>query len=257
MAEEIRWEEAMLEELGRAVTYPATPDLRASVLSRITVGRPAPSARPAGWRLAAGALSVLVVAFFATLVVSRDARDAVADFLGLAVEGERIEILPTPTGGQTATPFPPPVRLEQMAEKVTRGEAVRRAGFEPVLPASLGEPDAYYLLPVNSRAVLIADYGDVQIWEFPLESGLFIGKGIFDGGGGNPVAEVTVNGTPGYWIQGGARIVTVRDADGTTRSGTQRTVLTQALIWSERGIYRRIEGTTDREGALALATEMR
>ena len=29
MAEEIRWEEAMLEELGRAVTYPATPDLRA------------------------------------------------------------------------------------------------------------------------------------------------------------------------------------------------------------------------------------
>ena len=121
----------MLEELARAVTYPAAPDLRAAVLSRITVAKPLPAKRPGAWGLAAGALAVLVIAFLATLTVSRDARDAVADFLGLAVEGERIEILPTPAGGQTATPFPTPVRLEQIAERVTRAQAVQRAGFEP------------------------------------------------------------------------------------------------------------------------------
>lgn len=256
MAEEIRWEEAMLEELARAVTYPATPDLRAAVLSRISAQAPVPASRPATWRLAAGGLAVLVVALAATLLVSRDARDAVADFLGLAVEGERIEILPTPAGGQTATPFPTAVRLEEIAEKFTRTEAVRRAGFEPSLPASLGEPNAFYLMPFETQSILIADYGELQIWEFPNQGNIFIGKGI-PMGGGNLVAEVTVNGTPGYWIEGGTRIVTVRDADGATRSGTQRTVLTQALIWSERGIYRRIEGVTSRERALELAAEMR
>lgn len=254
MAEDIRWEEEMLEELARAVAYPAAPDFRAAVMVRLPQAAPARAVSPS--RSAAAGIAALLLVMALVVAVSRDAREAIAEFLGLAVEGERIEILPTAPAGTTATPFPTAVTLDQIAEKVPRAEVAGRAGFEPVLPASLGEPAAFYLIRVENRSVVIADYGKTQIWEFPLDAGVFIGKGI-PVGGGTIVAPVTVNGQPGYWIEGGERVVTVNGPDGTPRSGTQRIVLSQALIWSEGGLYRRVEGVASRAEALGLAAEMR
>jgi len=252
VAEELGWEENMLVELARAVAYPAAPDLRSMVAARmVDPATPAPQ-RP--WRLAAGALAAIVLAVALTLFVSREAREAVADFLGLGVQGERIEVLPTPPAGTTATPLPTPVLLGSIAQKVSREDAIRFSGIQPKLPASLGAPRDYFLVG-SDPALFVADYGQLQIWEFSLADEIFIGKGLI--GGGDVVQSMMVNGKPGYWIKGGERIVTVMGSDGKERSGTQRTVLEPALVWAEGGLYRRIEGPTTLEAALALAAEMR
>lgn len=241
----------MLEDLARAVAYPATPDLERAVGSRLGEA-PRAGAVPA-WRLAIGGLAAGVVAVGLVLAASKDARDAVADFLGLAVEGERIEVLPTAPGGTTPTPFPTTVPLDRIARKLTLAEAAATAGFEPVLPSILGEPAAVYVL--GSPETIVADYGAIQVWEFELADEIFVGKGVT--GGGEVVAPVTVNAKPGYWITGGERIVTIIRADGTPVAGTTRTVVENALVWADGGLYRRIEGPATLEEAQAIAESMR
>lgn len=245
------WEMEMLEDLARAVTYPATPDLERAVLTRL--GTASPARAIPSWRLAIAGLAAPAVAFGLVLVASKDVREAVADFLGLAVEGERIEVLPTTPAGTTATPFPTPVPLDRIARKVTLAEAATVAGFEPVLPTNLGVPAAVYVL--GSPETIVVDYGAVQVWEFELADEIFVGKGVT--GGGAVVAQVTVNGKPGYWITGGERIVTTMRADGTPVAGTMRTVLENALVWADDGLYRRIEGPATLEEAQAIAESMR
>lgn len=245
------WESEMLDDLARAVTYPATPDLERAVVARLGGAR-RPRAVPP-WRMALGGLAAAVVAFALVLATSEDARDAVADFLGLAVEGERIEVLPTAPAGMTPTPFPSVVTLDRLAERVTLAEAAAAAGFEPVLPSTMGEPAAVYL--VGGPETIVADYGAIQVWEFELADEIFVGKGVT--GGGEVVTQVTVNGKPGYWITGGERIVTIIQADGTPVAGTTRTVVENALVWADGGLYRRIEGPGTLEGAMAIAESMR
>ncbi len=136
---------------------------------------------------------------------------------------------------------------------MTLAEAATVAGFEPVLPTNLGLPAAVYAL--GSPETIVVDYGAVQVWEFELADEIFAGKGIT--GGGNVVAQVTVNGKPGYWITGGERIVTIMRDDGTPVAGTTRTVVENALVWADGGLYRRIEGPATLEEAQAIAETMR
>ncbi len=246
------WDIEMLEDLARAVAYPPTPDLRPAVLARVggtDVARPAATAL----RIGLGGLVTALAAFALVLVVSRDVRDAVADFLGLAVEGERIHVLPTAPAGATPKPFPSTLPLDRLAEKVSLAEAAQRSGFEPVLPSNLGEPVAVFVL--GSPETIVVDYGAVQVWEFELSDEIFVGKGVT--GGGEVVAPVPVNGKPGYWITGGERIVTILRGDGTPIAGTTRTVLENALVWADGGLYRRIEGPATLEEAQAIAESMR
>jgi hypothetical protein len=145
------------------------------------------------------------------------------------------------------------VALETIATRVSRSEAEQRSRI--ILPASLGEPDAYYALQ-EGLPIVVIDYGQVQIWEMEyFADEYFIGKGIV--GEGTVVEEVTVNGKPGYWVAGGERIVTVNRSDGTPVAGTQRTVSANALLWAEDRLYRRIEGAGTLEEAMKLAGEMR
>lgn len=255
MPDRTDWEAPMLEELARMATYPTTPSLWPGVSARLAAP-PAPMQDSSRWRYAFAALAVALATGALTLGLWRDARDAVADFLGLAVEGERVEILPTPAGGGTATPLPTPVTLEQSATRISGAEAAGRLGFEPVLPASLGEPRAFYAVPLATPPVIVADYGEVQVWQFPLDGQIFIGKGV-PAGGGTVVAQLTVNGQPAYWVEGGSRLVEVRGADGTPIAGTARTVTEESLIWAEGGVYLRVEGAGSRAAALSLAAEMR
>lgn len=247
---EPRWEDVLVEELARALTYPETPDLRAGVAARLDGTQPE-HPRSLNWAFAAVAFALVVAAVVVS--VSHDAREAIAGFLGLAVEGERIDILPTPAPGRTATPFPTPAPLESFAQPISRTEAEARIPL--VLPSSLGEPVKFYALSEN-LPVTIADYGSVQVWlGVYFADEYFAAKGIV--GGGTVVENVQVNGRPGYWVSGGERIVSILRADGTPVSGTQRTLTANALIWVEDRIYRRIEGAETVEQALALAAEMR
>ena len=253
MAEELRWEEAMLEETARSMVFPPTPDLR----DRVLAGIEAPAQRAPGFgRFALAGLAALAAAALLVTVISRDAREAVADFLGLAVRGERIEVLPTPPAGATATAVPTPAGsagdIERIATVRTRAE-VAASGTHLVLPASLGEPKGYYSV-FGAPSVYVVDYGDIQIWEFPYEGEYFIGKGIV--GEGTVVQELQVDGHKAYWVSGGLRVVTVHGPAGPI-VGTQRSISANALVWSADGLYRRIEGAGTLEEALKLAAEMR
>lgn len=255
MAEETRWDEGMLEELGRTMVFPASPDLRGAVLAQLSASGergPAPRTR----LVLAGAVAV-VLAAAVVITLSREARDAVADFLGLAVEGERIEVLPTPPAGVTATPFPSPLpvqsQLDRFARQVMPDEAAVTLGLPLRLPGSLGEPRAFWAI-AGGPGIVIADYGEVQVWEMRYTGEYFIGKGIV--GGGTVVQQVDVDGSTGYWVSGGERVVSVAGASGTPVASTQRTVTANALLWSADGLYRRIEGAGTLEEAMRLAREM-
>ena len=245
----------MLEEMGRSMVFPPTPDLRTGVLARLA---PEPvRERPAFGRMALAGAGVVVAVAAAVTVASNDAREAVADFLGLGVRGERIERLPTPAPGVTATALPSPATgtagIEGIATRVTRAEVIA-AGTNLVLPASLGEPSGYYAV-FGAPPVFVVDYGSIQIWEFPYEEDYFLGKGII--GGGTLVQELRIDGHKAYWVAGGYRIVTVNNPAGTPIAGTQRTVTANALVWAADGLFRRIEGAGTLEEALELAAEMR
>ena len=246
----------MLEELARAVTFPTAPELRGAVLARL---HDPPQRRGATTlRLALAAVAVAVVAGVLVAGVSSDARDAVAEFFGLGVRGERIELLPTPPGGIDPTPLPTSSpggpEFELFATEVTRIEGDSVLGLPLRLPSSLGEPESYWRI-VGGASIVIADYGDVQIWQMPYEGDYFIGKGIV--GGGANIEQVPVNGHPGYWVSGGERLVSVRTSTGDVLTGTQRTVTASALLWSADGLYMRIEGAGSLEAAMGLAGEMR
>ncbi|MEO8538567.1 MAG: hypothetical protein ABI577_02420 [bacterium] len=246
-----QWEMALLQEVPFDALFPPTPELHASVLSGIARTSPSPNAR---WRYALAAAALVLGIAFATLLSSRQARDAVASFLGLAVDGERIEIAPTPLPGQTPPALPSALTPPQLGERASRDEAALLAGFQMILPGSLGAPAGYYAI-FEDRNITIADYGAIQIWEFPLNSAL-VGKMVSVTGGTIVRAQV-VNGQDGYWVSGGERLVTVENASGTPIAATRRSTTSNALIWADRGLYLRIEGAGSIEDALRIAAEMR
>ncbi|MBA4180868.1 MAG: hypothetical protein C0506_09795 [Anaerolinea sp.] len=258
------FEQELLTSAAEGFPYPETPDLRAGVRLRLAVPQ-AGTGQP--WlRRGLAAAIVAVVAVLITVSVSREARDAVADFLGLAVEGEQVRILPTPAPGVTATPFPSPQPLETYATPTTLLGARSLLEFEPRLPAGQGEPRGVYTIQYIGVNVLVLDYERFALWEFrdlAAEKGVVdksVG-GVFDGATADKMVErvdaTTVSGRPAYWISGGPHFVRFIGPDGTPVAGSARTVERDTLIW--RGAsgtnYRlEIEGTLDE--ALAIATTL-
>ena len=270
--EPMNFEEQLLTRAAAAFAYPATPQLATGVLARIGAGvapKPAVGAhRGLVTRgLAAAAIAALVT-FAAVLVTWRDAREAVADFLGLAVEGEQIRILPTPVPGVTPTAFPPDHPLDSYATPTTLLGARDRVGFDPQLPLTGEVPIGVYTIDYQGTPVLVLDYGRFVLWEvrdlvvdkgvfdktvpqptptpYPPGPGLFE-KGLFDKRTAR-LAESTVQGRPAYWISGGPHFVRFLGRDGTPVAGSERTVSRNTLVWRGPGgtNYRlEIDGTLD------------
>ncbi len=245
------WEQAMLERAAQEVAYPPAPALTAAVLARISE---APA--PAPWRsrplaLALGAVVALVIGLSGWLLVSRDLREAVADFLGLAVENERITILPPPPAGTTPTPFPAPQRPEQFATPVTAAEAARGLAFVPALPDGLGQPRAYYLVRFLEQPVVILEYGEFDLWE---AASVVFEKGFVFSKETTILEQLTVGGKPAYWLGGGGHIVRVIGPDGKEVAGSERTVDGNTLVWRGALLNYRLETRTlTKEEALAIA----
>ncbi len=245
----IAWEESVLERLAPAVAYPATPNLLPAVRQRLSEQSPASRRENAVLRRVAVAAVVFLVAFGLTLIVSRETREAVADFLGLGVAGERIEQLPTPAPGVTPTALPTPPRLDDIARRITLEQAAQRLGFAIAKPAGQREPTAVYTLNAPADTVVILRYTGFDLWEFATDQGFILKKQI----GGSSLTETTVNGAPAYWIGGGTRVLSFVDASGSEVAGTQRSTVGSALLWSRNGRYYRVEGVVDLESAKRIA----
>lgn len=246
-APDTRWLDDLLADAR--LPYPPTPLMSDSVLQRIA--RPAPLGhRMASFGPAAAAVAIVLAAIVALVSIS-STRESIAGFLGLAVEGEEIEVLPTPRPGVSATPLPSPPALESIAERVAPAEAAAALGFEPAAPS--GEsPLAIYLLRYHNQPVVVLRFAEYDLWQ--AQPGGFVGKGItLDG---TVVEEARIGDLPAYWITGGPRLVTFRDADGSEIAGTQRTVTANTLVWSTPIRYYRIEGDITLGRALAIAATL-
>ncbi len=248
------WEEAMLSRLAEGLTYPATPGIAAAVRARLADGPRAVAGRRRAWvPVVAGAVGALLLASALALVVSRDVREAVADFLGLAVPGEEIHLLPTPAPGVTPTPFPTPRSLQSYATPTTLDSAARRLGYAALLPPGEGTPEGVYIVDYQGAPVLVLQYERFDLWE---TDGVIFQKFVFSKGT-QVLEELTVKGQPAYWIAPGSHIVRVIGPDGKEVAGSEQTVTRNTLVWQgpSRMNYR-LETELSKDEALRLAESL-
>ena len=234
------WLDELLRADAAASQYPATPRFAnpAAGVER-TWGR---RFVPRRFGVAIAALLIAV----AVLLALPDTRSAIADFLGLRVQGERIEILPTPPAGVTPTALPTPQSIETIARPIAKQDIATQMGFTAQLPAG-GEPQAYYALPLGGVRVLILLYPNYVLWE---TSSFLYGKGLPDGA---ILKELTIRDQPAYWIASVDRTVKIFTPEGKEVVGTQRTVAQNTLIWRGRALTYRLEADFDLEEAIKIA----
>jgi hypothetical protein len=247
------WLDALLQEA--TVDYPATPELAPAVIAAI---RAAPGQRPFTLAPFATAAALAAIALTAgALLAIEPSRDAIAGFLGLRVEGERIEELPPPPAGPSLDELPTTVAIEAYAEPVTLAGAAELLGFAPSLPPAL-EATSYYFIEYRpggwqtqfAKPTLIARYEGFDLWQTTADG--LVGKGlVYDGDA--VVAGTTVKGAEAYWITGGPRLVTLFAPNGDRLVGSTRTVEANTLVWAASGRYFRIEGDLTLEEALVVA----
>jgi hypothetical protein len=247
--------ERALRELAAVEEWPPTPDIAAAVTVRLREA-PAPAPARRGWwaspRTLAVALAVLVTVPSAA-VAFPEARDDVLEWLGLrSVEVQRAPQLP-PT--RELRPEP------DLGRAVPLERAAARVGFEPLVPAALGDPDearvrgrrlSLVYRPRSGRpatqaegiAVLVTEQrGDQVIAE----------KAV---GPGTQVRSIDVDGARGAWITGSPHAIIFQDARGRFREDVPR-LAGDTLVWERDGLVLRIEGAKDLEDALGIAASMR
>jgi len=143
--------ELRLEELGREVAFPPTPDLAPAVLERTY-------RKPVAWGRASVAVALAVVALAAAFSIPQ-ARTAILDFFHLGgATVVRVDTLPQTTERSHAAGLGFPVTLQ---------EAQRRTGVRLVLPPGERPSRAYVLgdalvtvvLKAYGKAVLLSEFG--------------------------------------------------------------------------------------------------
>jgi hypothetical protein len=244
--------EGLLRAVGRELDYPPTPALAAGIRHRLDEGpKPSRVRSPLGlrWQPAMATLAILVVIAVAALTFSPQARNAVADFLG--VGGVRIGFDDTPHTPPTVTPTGGP----DLGPQVSLDEAEREVGFEVKVPelGELGSPQIHLTRPPESGMVSLY-YPDAY------EEGLLITQ--FKAGvdevffkkltlEGATVEYLTVREGPAYWVTGSHFFAYV-DPGGDIREESLR-IAENVLLWEENGITYRIEGGFSKGEALAIA----
>ena len=273
----LHWSDAELEgalrSLGRDVAFPATPDLAASVRLRLAQS---PVQRGRGWSvvplwpraLAAVLLGALVV-LGAVAAVSPDAREAIAQRLGLrGVAITHVEELPTPTPeptrAATSTPSPPGAALN-LGARTGLAQARGQLSFPLLVPALLGDPDALYVFNANQVSLVYAPRPDLPqapqsisvgllLTEFraTLEETLFQ-KGVPPSG---RLEEVRVGASRGFWISGAPHSFFYRDPSGNVQQDRSR-LAGNTLLWEQNGLTLRLESALERDESIRIAESLR
>jgi hypothetical protein len=241
---------AALADLATAIDFPATPVLSTAVAAEIRQ----PIRAGWGWSVPSLGRSLVLGTATALLVVSA------AGAIGLGLGAIRINFagdspLPSPVGS---------VPNRGYGQPTTLAEATAAVPFAIRLPAipDLGEPDAVYLARVPASGTVTLAWGGrpgfpadpdgtgLVITEFAADIGPDTFEKMVDSG--TTVQPVTVNGRPGWWVEGGTHFFFYRDADGKIVETTIRLV-GSALLWEEAGVVIRIEGAPTLEAAQSVA----
>jgi len=254
--------ERQLRDLGPILQYPPTPNLVVIVRSRLVAAprRPWWSSLAVPRRLALAAAAVLIVV--GGLLAIPQTRDTIAHWFG--VKGVIINTVPS-VPAVSQGPLGGPLALGQGTTLVGAQAGARFQVLVPTDP-SLGQPDEVYLnqalpggevsLVYHARAGLpTASKTDVAILVMEIqgttEKGSF-GKML---GPGTTLTEVTVNGGPGYWIEGSPHAFFFTDASGAFHDETMR-LATNTLVWQQGDRTIRIEGAAAEAQALQIAQSM-
>ena len=270
---------AALADLGAHVAYPATPDLRARVLTRINEPR-----RLEWWRLLASprygfapALVTLAVVLIAVLVFSPEARATATDILRL--RGVEIFRGPVPTPSPTPSRTPTTVGTQSadplgplgLGQLVTLDEAKARAGYPVVVPndPALGAPDEVYLRGVAGSTQVTFLYRTGAGIPLSPQAGIAALVSEIDGGTvdeqffgkvldrNTTVEKVAIDGQPGFWIQGQPHFFFYSTGvAGRVEQETLR-LAGNTLLWQRGGLLLRLEAQVDQTTALRIAGTVR
>jgi hypothetical protein len=244
--------EEQLESLAAHIDWPSTPRLRSR-----------PRSRPAASRWALAAVAVFVIV--AGLLAYTPTRTAIAGWLNLHTNLRQTTVLPTPS------PLPSGTLGSNLGlgKPTTLAAAQDVVGWQILVPAQLGAPDAVYLLmppagPLQGEVTLV--YGQRPGFPVARETGVavlvteargsvneqFFGKTI---GPGTTVEDVTVDGRDGWWFSGSPHTFVFLDSNNEPRYDTLR-LATNTLVIDEEGTIVRIEANVTKTSALQLAESL-
>lgn len=250
--------EARLAALAVGIEWPATPELQPAVMRRAAV--PGPWLQPLRSRWALAAVAVLVIA--ATLLAYTPARTAIAGWLNLHTTINRTTALPTPS------PLPSGTLGSNLGlgTPTTVAGAQNAVGWQVLVPAQLGTPDAVYVQlppegPLQGEVSLvyaprpgIANAGQTGVGVLVTEARGSVNEQFFAKtiGPGTTITDVSVNGHDGWWISGQPHAFVFIDANNDPRIDTLR-LATNTLVVDEEGTIVRIEAGVNESTAVQIA----
>jgi RNA polymerase sigma-70 factor (ECF subfamily) len=216
--------------------------------------------------LVVAALCVLVLVA-AVLAASREAREAVADRLGL----RGLDIIHL-TGDPAPAPTTEALSLSiaagwQLGAQVTPEEARARSDghlFQPAL-RDLGPVRAVYVREEERfRLTTLVYTPPPELVQRSGEPVLFVqltgslepavlGKGL---GPASRLTAVPVEGGRGFWLEGSPHFVVFRDSRGDYREDSLRLV-GNTLVWERDAVLLRLEGLASLADALRIAASVR
>jgi hypothetical protein len=257
-----------LRSLGTELDYPSMPMLAVRVRNRLErdvspadVRVISPPYRPIRRGLAFVVVGLLLLGGAATA-----ARFAVR---GVEIRFRTTEPTIVPTSRQPRGATTDVGRLLSLGERVTLAEARRRIDFPIQLPAlpSLAEPDAVYVDddPIGGRVTAVyparpglpeANESGVGLLITQFRAGFDEQVVVKEAGPGTRVEQLSVNGDPGYWVEGDPHSVVYVDEAGSMFPDTLR-LAGNTLLWEHEGITFRLEADITKPQALTIARSFR
>ncbi len=255
--------ERQLRDLRPYLEYPPTPNLVLTIRTRLAAAPRRRFALPfvIPRRLALAAAAVLIV--IGGLLAIPGTRNTIAHWFG--VKGLIVNTVPSvpslspgPLGGDL-----------HLGQRTTLAGAQAGVRFQVLVPTdpSLGQPDEVYLnqsvpggevsFVYQARSGLpTASTTNVAMLVMEIQGGtqkVFFQKTI---GPETTLTEVTVNGGPGYWLEGSPHAFFFSDSSGAVHDETMR-LATNTLVWEQGDRTLRIEGAATEAQALQIAQSMR
>lgn len=268
--------EAALRDAAAHLSFPPTADLVPAVRARIAAGQDG-----APWRglwsprfALVPALATLVLLVLAALAFQPVATQA-AEALGLrglvifrtAQTPPPATPSPSPSPRPTgASPTPPGGVLSDARLVASVDAASAEVGFTVVVPAALGAPDEVYVRVRSQDAQAFLVYRPRPGVPASAQTGIGVlvteVKGSFDFGilgkvlgPGTKAEQLTVDGSPGVWIEGAPHDFFYRAPSGTFIQDTLR-LSGNALVWTRGDLLIRLEADVTKDEALRLASSV-
>ncbi len=134
----------------------------------------------------------------------------------------------------------------KLGRPVTLAEARERAPFDVLAPPRFAR--AFYDADIPA---VTFDLSGVLLTEFRGEATPYVEKSA---GPGTEIEPTTVNGGPGYWLEGERHRVIFRDARGRV---LESRAAGNVLLWEQGQVTLRLEGAPTKAEALRIAGTLR